>query len=129
MRAVSSRTSLLFGAVTLAAIAGARLFDAAHLSLRPCPFLSLTGQPCPTCFGTRALSALGNGDLIGALVMQPLVTLVVLVVMVWSLLTFISPLFARTLSPARLSPAARIITGWTAAILFIANWAFLILKN
>ncbi len=32
-----------------------------------CPFLELTGRPCPGCGGLRAVSALTHGDLGGAL--------------------------------------------------------------
>ncbi|HJR90365.1 MAG TPA: DUF2752 domain-containing protein [Aeromicrobium sp.] len=32
-----------------------------------CPFLLLTGQPCPGCGGLRAMNNLTHGDLVGAL--------------------------------------------------------------
>jgi len=32
-----------------------------------CPFLLLTGQPCPGCGGLRAMNNLTNGDVVGAL--------------------------------------------------------------
>ncbi|AWB94091.1 DUF2752 domain-containing protein [Aeromicrobium chenweiae] len=32
-----------------------------------CPFLALTGQPCPGCGGLRAANDLTRGDLVGAL--------------------------------------------------------------
>lgn len=32
-----------------------------------CPFLMLTGQPCPGCGGLRAMNSLTHGDLVGAL--------------------------------------------------------------
>ena len=41
-----------------------------------CPFKDLTGIPCPTCGGTRALAALGRLDLQEAILCNPMVTLV-----------------------------------------------------
>ena len=32
-----------------------------------CPFLALTGMPCPGCGGLRAVNDLSHGDLLGAL--------------------------------------------------------------
>lgn len=121
--------SLLFGAIALIAVAGARMMETMHLSLRPCPFLALTGHPCPTCYGTRSLAAIGRGDLIGAFVMQPLVTAAVLLLVAWALAAVIFPSIRNGFSPMRLSPAARKTTGWAAAVLVAANWAFLLLNN
>ena len=44
----------------------------------PCPFKLLTGHPCPTCGSTRAVLRLLHFDLLGALALNPLVTLVFL---------------------------------------------------
>ncbi len=41
-----------------------------------CPFKDLTGIPCPTCGGTRALAALGRLDLREAILCNPMVTLI-----------------------------------------------------
>jgi len=32
-----------------------------------CPFLEITGLPCPACGGLRSMNLLVNGDLVGAL--------------------------------------------------------------
>ena len=50
-----------------------------------CPFLELTGRPCPGCGGLRAVSALTNGDLVGALSYNLLaVGLVVILISAWA---------------------------------------------
>ena len=43
-----------------------------HASLPPCPFLYLTGQPCPFCGGTRSFASIWQGDLRRALAFHPL---------------------------------------------------------
>ena len=43
-----------------------------------CPFLELTGHPCPLCGGLRAFSDLIHGDLAGALRSNALAVLLVL---------------------------------------------------
>jgi len=49
-----------------------------------CPFLELTGRPCPGCGGLRAVSALTHGDVVGALSSNLLaVGLVVILIVVW----------------------------------------------
>ncbi|MEX2217634.1 MAG: DUF2752 domain-containing protein [Phycisphaerales bacterium] len=40
-----------------------------------CPLRALTGVPCPTCGGTRAVMRLGEGDVVGAVVQNPLVVI------------------------------------------------------
>jgi hypothetical protein len=45
---------------------------AAHVGLPPCPFLFLTGQPCPLCGGTRSFASMWQGDVGGALRYHPL---------------------------------------------------------
>lgn len=50
-----------------------------------CPFLELTGLPCPGCGGLRAVNDLTRGDLVGALSSNLLaVLLVVAAVVTWT---------------------------------------------
>ena len=46
--------------------------QAAHLTIPSCPFLTLTGHPCPFCGGTRSFAATWHGDLGQALHLYPL---------------------------------------------------------
>jgi hypothetical protein len=45
---------------------------AMHLALPPCPFLTITGHPCPFCGGTRSFAYTWNGDLGRAAQLYPL---------------------------------------------------------
>lgn len=69
---------LVFGAVGIFCAAAAAILLRFPEAMLPiplrCPFLALTGLPCPTCRGTRALAALAGGDLSRAFLLNPLVT-------------------------------------------------------
>jgi len=43
----------------------------AHAALPACPFLTLTGHPCPLCGGTRSFSAIWRGDIGASLHLYP----------------------------------------------------------
>ena len=44
----------------------------AHTTLPACPFLAITGHPCPFCGGTRSFSATWRGDIGASLHYYPL---------------------------------------------------------
>lgn len=57
----------------LSGVAGAATLAALHVrdphesgSWGFCPFLMITGHPCPGCGGLRAVNDLTNGDIVGA---------------------------------------------------------------
>jgi hypothetical protein len=43
-----------------------------HATLPACPFLTLTGHPCPFCGGTRSFAYMWQGDLRHAALLYPL---------------------------------------------------------
>ena len=45
---------------------------AMHLGLPQCPFLAITGHPCPFCGGTRSFAYLWNGRVSNAVALYPL---------------------------------------------------------
>jgi Protein of unknown function (DUF2752) len=45
---------------------------AVHTVIPTCPFLLLTGHPCPFCGGTRSFSAMWRGDIFHAARLYPL---------------------------------------------------------
>lgn len=45
---------------------------AAHATLPTCPFLLVTGHPCPFCGGTRSFAYVWEGDLSHAMALYPL---------------------------------------------------------
>jgi hypothetical protein len=45
---------------------------AVHATLPPCPFLTLTGHPCPFCGGTRSFAYVWQGRMDRAVMLYPL---------------------------------------------------------
>lgn len=65
--AASLRAPALVGAAGLGAAVLLHLHDPHDSgSYGYCPFLQLTGKPCPGCGGLRAVNDLTRGDLVGA---------------------------------------------------------------
>lgn len=111
------------GAAGMASIAGALLvlwaFPGAA-GVLACPLKELTSVPCPTCGTTRALFALANGDVFGALRLQPLVTTGVglgFLASAW--------LAGGGRFPGRSYPVLRPL----AAVAIAANWLYLFLDG
>ena len=46
--------------------------QALHLALPPCPFLTVTGHPCPFCGGTRSYAYMWQGETARAAALYPL---------------------------------------------------------
>lgn len=88
------------------------------ISFTTCILKHVTGIPCPFCGGTRAAWTLLHGDVIGAVVMNPLATaLCILVPPIYLLQHFILK--------RRIDVIPRI--AWIILItLLIVNWAYLI---
>lgn len=75
----SDREATFHGAAAftglVAWLAYTRVFSALqgmHATLPACPFLLLTGHPCPLCGGTRSFAAMWHGDLAAAARYHPL---------------------------------------------------------
>jgi hypothetical protein len=102
----------------------------AHAALPTCPFLLLTGHPCPFCGGTRSFSAMWRGDLLHAARLYPLGPLLFLVafpVAVYGILALFSgrsltvtlrPALQRTLLSAGL---VALLTSWSLKLLWLGN--------
>jgi hypothetical protein len=67
--------ALLWGASAALALAAAPFAASLARALPPCALHQWLGVPCATCGSTRALLALTHGDVLGALVWNPLATL------------------------------------------------------
>lgn len=92
-----------------------------------CPFHAMTGLPCPTCGGTRALMALARLQWHEALVLNPLVTSAAVL---WGPLMLAFALPARSARRSPAEPALRLFGTSAGRLIFIAmiaaNWAYLI---
>lgn len=88
-----------------------------------CPFLELTGLPCPTCGGTRALAALVAGDWAAAFAWNPGVAAAGTLAALWLPVGGLLLLYpeARPSLPTR----APVTVRWGLPLLLAANWVYL----
>jgi len=117
------KLGLLWGAVALALLALSPLAPALAGSLPECFFRRLTGVPCLTCGGTRAVLALLAGNLPAALQANPLVTAALVALVGGGLAAGILALAGRGVADPERLP------GWARpAVVFVlaANWLWLI---
>ena len=91
-----------------------------------CPLKHITGIPCPSCGGTRALRALGHGALLAALRWNPLVTLAALATLPFLVYAALVTLFRWPRIRLSLAPADQRLLRVAAWIAIFANWAFLL---
>lgn len=91
-----------------------------------CPLKMLTGVPCFTCGGTRALQALLDGRAAEALRLQPLLTLLAAAAVAWVVYAVVGPLCHLPRVRARPLRRGRILLVAAAVALVLANWAYLI---
>ena len=125
--APAGRTPLgaFFAAATGAAIVVAGALRLDHLPWSLCYFKALTGYPCPTCGTTRAFARLFWRDLPGALAMNPLATVGVVLLVLWGVADLALLPRGRALSLELSSGAGRLARLVTVA-LFLLNWAYLV---
>ncbi len=114
--------AFLWGGAALAGAAAAPFARAVAAASPSCLFRALTGVPCPTCGGTRALLALVRFDVPSALAWNPLVTLAALVFVLGGLVALARALTGRGVPDG---PPPR-WAGAFAGLAFAANWAFVI---
>ena len=101
-----------------------------HAVIPTCPFLLLTGHPCPFCGGTRSFSAMWRGDVFHAARLYPLgpllfvLTFPVAAYGIWALVT------GRSLTLTIPTQALRVLTvvgvlaiavSWTLKLLWLGN--------
>ena len=122
----------LGGAVLLAALA-ARLVIAWTGRFAPevvfCPFRALTGLPCLTCGGTRALAALASGRITEAVALNPLVALTAAGLITLALIDATRRLARRP--PLRWLPAGRkvLLLRGLALLSVAGNWVYLLARS
>lgn len=87
-----------------------------------CLFKRATGVPCPTCGSTRAACAMAEGDVVQALVWNPLFTMAGIAFVGWCLLLCFARFRVRRQWP-RVNIGAQVCV-LVAAVLM--NWAYVI---
>lgn len=94
-----------------------------------CPFRQITGIPCFTCGGTRALLALTRGDVRAAFVWNPLVAISAMGALVWLVYAAVVTALRAPRLRVRLAERDRLLfraMAWTA---IASNWVFLIVQG
>jgi hypothetical protein len=102
----------------------------AHSTLPTCPFLVLTGHPCPFCGGTRSFSAMWRGDVLHAARLYPFGPLLFLLAFpvaaygIWALTTGRSVSFALKPSLQKAITAVGVLAlgiSWSLKLLWLGN--------
>ncbi|MGH7918907.1 MAG: DUF2752 domain-containing protein [Candidatus Dormibacteraceae bacterium] len=91
----------------------------AHATLPPCPFLYLTGHPCPFCGGTHGFAEMWHGDWRQALLDYPLAPVLFAGTLAAIPVLLIALVARRDL---RLSPRAWKVALIVGGILLAVNW-------
>jgi hypothetical protein len=121
----ATRWGIVFGSAALATIFGAWFLVEKLGYSAACPFRALTGAPCPTCFGLRALAALGRGDVAGAVAAHPLFALGAIALVAWGALDGILAAVGGSRIPFADRPEPRRALRWAIPAVIVANWIFL----
>ena len=117
--------AFLWGGAALVCAAAAPFAQGLAAGTPACPFRALTGIPCATCGGTRALLALARLDVGAALSWNPLVTLAAIVFFAGGLVALVRALRGDGVP----DPAPPRWAGAAAAAVLVANWAFVVIAG
>jgi hypothetical protein len=129
-RVREQRTTVPSIAVTLGAIFASLYAVLVSLRVVPplrCPWRTLLGFECPMCGTTRALEAIGSGDLCGALAQNPLAILLAVAAVAVAINELAGAILRRRLSLALSVREGRVLLAAFLAAL-AANWAWVLLK-
>jgi hypothetical protein len=92
-----------------------------------CPLRELTGIPCPTCFGTRALVAAAGGQWLAAIRYNPLVASAgfgLMVYVPWAVAATVAGWPRPSFAPDAIRRAAPL-----AGALVFLNWVYLLVAH
>ncbi len=95
-----------------------------------CRFHEITGLPCPTCGATRAAQLLSSGKIIEAWLMQPLLTTVAFLAIIYSIYSFVVVLGKLPrIRLVNITTQNRNLILLTIAIIILINWIYLALTG
>lgn len=94
-----------------------------------CPFRHITGIPCFTCGGTRAVLALARGDVRAAFVWNPLVAASAIAAAMWLFYAAVVTVLSAPRVRVRLAERDRSVIRALAWAAIAGNWVFLILQG
>ena len=115
----------VFGTIGALGATAVGLLGLDRLPFTVCLFKAFTGLPCPTCGSTRAVGRLVHLDVAGAIAMNPLATLGVVVLAIWAVADFGLLARGRALDVEVGSPLSRLVRVLAIAAV-AANWLYLL---
>ena len=119
---------IYFLVIGFAAIGGFVIVKLGMLPPMKCHFKEFTGYPCPTCGTTRLMLALYNFHFIEAFKYNPFMFIFGVILGLWSMTGFL-PLLIKKKLVISISQKEKKVLIIVLAILFFANWVYLILAG
>lgn len=116
---------LLYVLLTLLTI-GSVILLCHLLGIQLCPLNRFTGFPCMTCGSTRAVMALLKLDFRTAFLLQPLVTVALLVALPLAALFSYTAFVQKRLPMVELSKREKLVLITMAGIAALLNWSYLV---
>lgn len=116
---------LVFAAIGALGGASVSLLHLDRLPITLCQFKAMTGWPCPTCGGTRAVGRLFALDLAGAVAMNPLAVLAGALLAAWALADLVLLPRRRALG-IEVDPRLASLLRFAALAAFLLNWLYLL---
>lgn len=113
----------------LALLLVAKNYEASPVKPPPCSLRSLTGIPCVACGGTRSVRALAEGQVIDAVIWNPLVVFAVFVIALWFVCTLLMVGWQGGVVEVRAKAVVGKFSqrwGFLIAVLLLMNWIYLI---
>jgi len=124
---------LIWGSIALALLASAALVPVDRvmgLAGYVCPFKTITGLPCPFCYGTRAFVAMGSLRFSEGFALNPLAALAWLGALLWVPYALFACVFdTRRLRVTDVSDRERRVFALVLGFFVAANWVYLIVSR
>ncbi|HJT81146.1 MAG TPA: DUF2752 domain-containing protein [Chthoniobacterales bacterium] len=117
---------LLWLGVTIGGLVCATVWFALGLPWPVCWFHELTGHPCATCGATRAAIALFHGQLLSALLWNPMAFLIYCAIGIFDVYALAVLIVRRRRLRAWFSLSEKRILRVSAVAILLLNWAYLL---